>query len=221
MPKIPIRHCCFDRFVVDGAAREPARLPRRLACRSEGLAFGCVTASLFVAIVPPPQAIATLVAAVEGLRATTPGLSWIAPGRWHVTLCFLGPHEPNDELQARLARVAARHERLAIHVAGGGRFGDRVLFAKLAGDLKPLAAGVTRAAERSGYAVEDRPFHAHLTLARSRRGRIDLRPLLTALSDVRGPDWTVGELRLMRSGQPDYETVSRWPLKSQSKLPSG
>jgi 2'-5' RNA ligase len=173
-----------------------------------------MTASLFVAIVPPAGAIATMAEAVESLRAATPGLGWVAPNRWHVTLCFLGPHEPNDELLQRLARVAGHHERQAIHVSGAGRFGDRVLFAKLAGDLRPLAAGVTRAADRSGYQVQDRPFRAHLTLARGRRTRVDLRPLVTALTTVSGPDWLVDELRLMRSGQPDYETLDSWPLKT-------
>jgi RNA 2',3'-cyclic 3'-phosphodiesterase len=172
-----------------------------------------VIPSLFAAVVPPPEAIGPLAAAVEELRAAAPGLGWVAPGRWHVTLCFLGPYEPNDELLSRLARVAGRHEQTAIHVAGAGRFGDRVLFAKLAGDLKPLANGVTRAADRAGYRVEDRPFRAHLTLARGRRTRIDLRPLVAALADVRGPEWTVNELRLMRSAQPAYETLERWPLK--------
>src|SRR4051794_1903435 len=68
-----------------------------------------MTASLFAAIVPPPAAIAALAEAVEKLRATAPGLGWVAPARWHVTLCFLGPHEPNDDLLARLARVAGPH----------------------------------------------------------------------------------------------------------------
>ncbi len=172
-----------------------------------------MTDALFVAIVPPPPALAALETAVERLHGTTPDLGWVTPGRWHITLCFLGPHQPNDELRSRLARVAGRHEAPAMHVAGAGRFGDRVLFAKLAGDVKPLAAGVARAAARSGYEVEDRPFRAHLTLARGRRTRIDLRPLVTALADVRGPEWTVDELRLMQSGRPDYLTVSSWPLK--------
>src|SRR3954451_10995102 len=173
-----------------------------------------MSASLFASIVPPPAAIAALAEAVEKLRATAPGLGWVAPARWHVTLCFLGPHEPNDDLLARLARVAARHEQTAVHVAGAGRFGDRVLFAKLAGDLKPLANGITRAADRAGYQVEDRPFRAHLTLARGRRTRVDLRPLAAALGDVRGPEWMLDELRLMRSAQPEYETLERWPLKT-------
>ncbi len=173
-----------------------------------------MTASLFVAIVPPPEAIETLATAVDRLRAATPELAWVAPSRWHVTLCFLGPHEPNDELLSRLARVASRHEERTLRLAGAGRFGDRVLFAKLDGDLKPLAAGISRAAERSGYDVEDRPFRAHLTLARGRRTRTDLRPLLAALAGVNGTAWTVDELRLMQSAQPDYVTVGSWPLKA-------
>jgi 2'-5' RNA ligase len=175
-----------------------------------------VTAALFVAIVPPPDAIASLQTALDRLREATPELAWVAPRRWHVTLCFLGSYEPNEALRSELARVATSQEEIAIEVAGAGRFGDRVLFANLAGDLKPLAAGVTRAAERCGYEVEDRPFRGHLTLARSRRTRIDLRPLVAALAEVHGPVWRVNELRLMRSAQSDYETVDSWPLKSSA-----
>ncbi len=171
-----------------------------------------MTASLFAALVPPPEAVAGLAEAVARLRGTTPEVGWVAPAKWHVTLCFLGRSEPNDALLERLARVAHRHPAPSLRVAGAGRFGDRVLFAKLTGDLRALAAGVARAAGKSGYEVQERPFRAHLTIARGRRTRVDLRPLVNALADVEGPQWTAAELRLMRGVQPEYETVARWPF---------
>jgi RNA 2',3'-cyclic 3'-phosphodiesterase len=171
--------------------------------------------NLFVAVVPPATALAPLLDAVTQLRQEFPEPGWVAPTRWHVTVCFLGPVPPSEALSERLARVARRHPPVGLRVAGGGRFGNRVLWARLEGDLRPLAAGVSRAADRAGFAVEDRPFRAHLTLARGRRGS-DFRPLATALADVTGPPWRADEIVLMRGGQPAYERLEAWPLRGGS-----
>jgi 2'-5' RNA ligase len=171
-----------------------------------------VPATLFIALVPPPEALAPLVAAVDRLRPTAPGLGWVSPRKWHVTLCFLGRGEPSGALEERLGRVAARHVPPPLRIAGAGRFGDRVLFAKLAGELKPLAAGVARAAAKAGYPVEDRPFRAHLTLARGRRTRVDLRPLVAELAETTGPEWTPQELVLLQGATPQYLRVAGWPF---------
>jgi 2'-5' RNA ligase len=176
------------------------------------LACIVVPATLFVAIVPPTEALAQLAAAVDELRQTTPELRWIASHRWHITLAFLGRADPNEELASRLARVAHRHEPPVLRVAGAGRFGRRVLFAKVDGDLKPLAAGVARAATRAGYQLEERAFRSHLTLARSGRNQVDLARLAAQMAAVSGPAWAAQELRLMRGAQPGYQTVQTWPL---------
>ena len=170
--------------------------------------------NLFVAVVPPPEALAPLASEVARLRRQEPDLGWVAESRWHVTLCFLGPVQPTDVLRERLGRVAARHPPVRLQVRGGGRFGDRVLWARLEGDLRPLAVGVTRAVDRSGFDVEERPFRAHLTLARGRR-HADLRPLAEELGDVEGPTWTAGEIVLMSSGRPDYLALQSWPLSGR------
>jgi 2'-5' RNA ligase len=171
-------------------------------------------AALFVALVPPPDVIDALAAAVQPLREALPELAWVAPERWHVTLCFLGPVESTAELRRRLERVARRHPAPQLQVAGGGRFGDRVLFAKVTGDLKPLATGVARAASKAGYDTDDRPFRAHLTLARGRKARADLRPPAAQLSQLINGLWRPEKLSLMRSRQPRYELVEAWPLSS-------
>jgi 2'-5' RNA ligase len=176
---------------------------------------------LFVASVPPPEVVESLTGAVAPLRATAPSLRWAPPSQWHVTLAFLGPvdEETRPELNRRLGRVAARHTRVELGVSGGGRFGQRVLFAKIAGDLNPLAAGIRRAAQRAGVTgIDDRPLHAHLTLARvPERERVDLRDLVAALREATAdcPPWTADDIVLFAStGGPHvtYHPLATWPL---------
>ena len=158
---------------------------------------------LFVAVTPPPSAIAHLTAAVETMAGTgaTPatdvaaraGPRWVRPVAWHLTLAFLGSVGENQiaELTVRLARAAARHAPFELSIAGGGRFGDRVLWAGIAGDrraLVGLAASVGAAARRTGIALDERPYRPHLTLARGAPG-VALPPLAEALRAYVGPSW--------------------------------
>src|SRR5215469_3424734 len=138
---------------------------------------------LFVAVTPPPAALAELDAAVAGLRADWPGLRWAGQDRWHVTLAFLGEvaEQRLDDLGRRLERAAARHHRLRLHVGRGGAFPGaakaRVLCAHIDGDqqaladLRHLAASVAAAARRAGAPPPDegRRYRPHLTLARSKQ----------------------------------------------------
>ncbi len=174
---------------------------------------------LFVASVLPPDVVESLAAAVDPLRAVAPTLRWVPPSRWHVTLAFLGTvaEEGRPELDRRLGRVAARHTRVGMGITGGGRFGHRVLYAKVVGELGPLAAGVRRAAQRAGVpGVDARPLQAHITLARVPEGeRADLRVLVGALRADDCPPWTVEEIVLFAStGGPDvrYQPLATWPL---------
>lgn len=172
-----------------------------------------------MAAVPPNETLAALVAATAEVRASAPELRWAEPSQWHVTLVFLGSVPPSvvPELRHRLARVAARHRPVAAAVAGAGRFGDQVLWLRVTGDLRPLAAGVRRAAERSGVTgLDTRRWRAHLTLARTpKRVTADLAPLVTALGALPPTPWQVNEVVLMRSEpgpRPTYVTVNAWPL---------
>jgi 2'-5' RNA ligase len=175
---------------------------------------------LFVALDLPDPVRADLAALVERLRAEAPpGLRWPAPERWHLTVAFLG--DVDDARQAallpRLARVAGRHPALPLQVAGGGRFDGRVLWAGLDGDtqaLGRLAASVAAQARHAGVPMEDRPYRAHLTLARSDRPR-DLRPLVERLAAYRGPRWTADAVHLVRSDlgpSPRYRVLGSWAL---------
>ena len=87
--------------------------------------------------------------------------------------------------------------------------------------LGPLAASVAAAARHSGIAVEDRPYRAHLTLARS-AGPTDLRPLVSALSGLRTREWSPPEVLLVHSRPgpaPQHSVVAALPLRTQSARP--
>jgi RNA 2',3'-cyclic 3'-phosphodiesterase len=174
---------------------------------------------LFVAVVPPPDALAEFAALVGRLREQAPSLRWAAPEQWHLTLTFLAAVEPAvvDELRTRLERAARRHPPGPISLAGGGRFGDRVLWCGIAGDrggLIRLAAATTAAAVRTNLLVDDRRYRPHLTLARS-PGGADLRPLVGACRGFAGRLWRPSEIRLVRSrlGPPTtHEVLDLMPL---------
>jgi RNA 2',3'-cyclic 3'-phosphodiesterase len=150
------------------------------------------TARLFVAAVPP-AAVLDRVAALP--RPEVEGLRWTSRDQWHVTLRFLGRVTDVDGVRAALERVSfSRCEaRLGPEV---GRFGRRVLHVPVAG-LDDLAAAVVASTAAVGESPEDRPFAAHLTLARARARRgIDLRAL------TGGPiaaEWPVEDICLMES----------------------
>jgi 2'-5' RNA ligase len=88
----------------------------------------------FVALTPPAAALAELADAVAPLRAAHPDLRWTPAEQWHLTLAFLGKVDDSvlPELTERLARAARRSRRLELVFAGGGRFGNRVLWTRVA-----------------------------------------------------------------------------------------
>jgi 2'-5' RNA ligase len=184
---------------------------------------------LFVAVVPPPDVLDELAAAVAPLRPDWPALRWTGIPAWHLTLAFLG--EVGDATAAalgpRLERAAGRHPSLPVSLAGGGAFPGparaRVLWTGLHGDhraLAALAASVAAGARRAGAPPPDegRRFRPHVTLARCREPT-DVSALVAELSGYAGAPWTATDIQLIRStpggvgAAPNYDTVSRWPLR--------
>jgi 2'-5' RNA ligase len=197
---------------------------------------------LFVAIVPPPAALAELAAAVSPLRAARPELRWNGPDDWHLTLAFLGEVADRvlPDLSVRLERAARRHPVTELAVHGAGAFprpsrasvlwagidqpgiaqpgNGRLRKAQPGNRLAPLAASVAAAARRAGAPPPDegRRYRPHLTLARCREPA-DVTAVTAALADLRGRPWTAAEIRLIRSNlggrAPRYEDLGRWPLR--------
>ncbi|SFX90134.1 RNA 2',3'-cyclic phosphodiesterase [Streptomyces atratus] len=184
---------------------------------------------LFVAVLPPAPAAEELRRAVAPLHALPEAghLRWTGVPDWHFTLAFLGPVDEQllPELEERLARAAHRTDPFPLRIHGAGRFGGRALWVGAAGaldTLRLLAERADAAARRTGIPMDEhRRYHPHLTLARSRRAEVDLRPCVEALAGFEGTGWEVGEMALVRSDlpvagvpgeRPRYEVVASWSL---------
>lgn len=105
------------------------------------------------------------------LRAKDDGLRWSTPDQWHVTLVFLG--EVEDDAHAKLvqalrgvrgAALKLRMERLGVFERSGILYAEIEVSEELLGLYEAVAAAV----KRCGLEAEDRPYRAHITLARAR-----------------------------------------------------
>lgn len=119
-------------------------------------------ARLFVAVWPPPAVVAQLDALP---RPDEPGVRWVAPTQWHLTLRFLGEADPDvaDSALSNL-RLPATEVTLGPAIS---RLGRSVVVVPAAG-LDQLAAVVHEATATIGRPPDPRPFAGHLTLARLR-----------------------------------------------------
>jgi len=191
---------------------------------------------LFVALDAPSSVLSHLAAAVDRVREDRPWLRWVPAERLHLTLAFLGQVDAGrvDGLGVRLARAADRHRPVTLQLAGAGRFDGRVLWVGVRGavaDVGRLADSVAAGSRRAGIAVEERAYRPHLTIARGRDPKVDLRPVVAALADYEGPQWTATEVHLVRSHlgrDVRYERLATFPLRAPdpvtgptSAVPSG
>ena len=162
------------------------------------------------------------------LRLAVPkdGLRWSDPEQWHITLRFFGDVEAKalPEIagavgQIRISSPDLRIEQLGSFAAKG------ILFAEVFGthDLFDVQAQVEGAAIRCGFAPESRPFHPHITLARSRN-----QTGLSSLQRLTKPEvpsfgaalsWHADHLRLyeseLRAGGAQYRTLVEVALRSE------
>jgi 2'-5' RNA ligase len=105
------------------------------------------------------------------LRTKDDGLRWSTADQWHVTLAFLGElgDEARDTLVRELAQVGV--PQVGLQMDGLGvfqRVGILLAKVEVTPELLALYEAVAAAVRRAGLEVEDRPYRAHVTLARSR-----------------------------------------------------
>jgi 2'-5' RNA ligase len=184
---------------------------------------------LFVAVCPPPTALADLDSAVSAARLLAGGPRWADPATWHLTLAFLGevPESSLDRLAARLPAV--RCSPISVRIAGVGTFPPRgapqVLWAGVSGDVErlgQLARAVGRAAREARVATDRRPFRAHLTLGRWRSGDAFSREVVDSLSSYAGPPFSVSEAVLFRSHlgpKVRHEPLLTWSWEAPRDIP--
>jgi RNA 2',3'-cyclic 3'-phosphodiesterase len=147
---------------------EPAA-PRRSATRR-----------VFVAIPLPAATREEIGAVVERVRADADpaarDVRWVRLEGLHLTLRFLGqtPDELLPGLKAAIDRVAASMAPFRVVIGGAGAFpsvsSPRTLWLAVtegAAELAASAAVLDDALADAGWPRSDRPYRAHLTLARS------------------------------------------------------
>jgi 2'-5' RNA ligase len=163
-----------------------------------------------------------LKAALGDQRST---LKWIRPEHMHLTLAFLG--ELDDGLAQSVVEVIGQPvqaDRFAVVFSGLGMFpsggAPRVLWLGLTAGSREVIGVQREVAERVtrlGIALERRPFHPHLTLARWRTSRpSDRRHVVTAdqahvVARIEVHHISLIHSRLSPAG-PTYATLSRGPL---------
>lgn len=135
-------------------------------------------------------------------------LARYAPQDLHLTLFFLGasPQAWVEPLERELAALAGRHGPFDLRLGRAGAFPqrgrERVLWLAVdearPGGLARLAADVAAACTAMGARAEDRPWRAHLTVARP-RGRRGARVPGRFYELDPGLEWKPTRLQLVES----------------------
>ncbi len=134
---------------------------------------------LFAALPLPPAAHARLERLRLRLSAPGDGLRWSTPEQWHITLQFYGEVSTEQPLCLRESLSEAAAEPAFVALDGLGLFANKgILYAAVATEpsLVLLHARVLASSQLCGILPESRPFHPHVTLARS-KGRVGARTL--------------------------------------------
>jgi RNA 2',3'-cyclic 3'-phosphodiesterase len=173
---------------------------------------------LFVAIRPPAEVRARLLALMGGVR----GARWQSDDQLHLTLRFIGEVDRHRAEDIHAALSAVIHPRFEIALAGLGAFERRgeptALWAGVAPHepLKALHKKVDQAIARAGLEPERRAYTPHITLARMSRGAGPVQPLIESAGGISGPPFAVDDFRLYESRlTPEgaiYSVVERYDL---------
>jgi 2'-5' RNA ligase len=131
---------------------------------------------LFVAVELPEPARLGVGRLVARARSRFPPASWVKPGNLHATLAFVGEAGAEEvaAASAGLLPACAAQAPIAAATAGTGAFPPRGPVRVVWIALEPAAglaalAGVARGALASaGLRFDERPFQAHVTIARAR-----------------------------------------------------
>lgn len=190
---------------------------------------------LFVGVPLPDSVRDEVGRLVERVRTSAAGdargevreVRWVRIEGLHLTLRFLGPtlDERCPAVEAAMRAAAAGAGPFPIRIGGGGAFPGparpRVLWLGVtagAEQLAALAADLAAALAAAGWPPEERPFRAHLTLARAdgvRAGPATARALITEAERFVG-QWVADRIVLFEShtggGPARYEALLELPL---------
>jgi len=187
------------------------------------------TIRAFLALDPPPEVLREI-ADIQGmLRMNIQGaLKWVRPEGIHLTLKFFGAIAAKavSAVSEIVAGQAAGARPLNLEAKGLGVFPDtrrpRVLWLGIGGEVERLIAlqqAIDQGLEACGFPREQRPFRAHLTLARikSPQGLSGLDGVLTAKGSESAGKFTATGLTLFKSDLTPkgaiYTTLGHFPFQ--------
>ena len=147
---------------------------------------------LFIAIRFSEEILDALLRAQEQLRRGGARGNFSAPENLHLTLAFIG--ESSDVLTLRRVIDRAAGAPFPLAVSGAGRFGA-LWWAGVEENpaLEALAARLREGCKRAGFRIDEKPFRAHVTLARELK--YDALPRL----EIPRTEMTVTRVSLMKS----------------------
>ena len=163
----------------------------------------------FVAVEIPASIQALMRPAQTHLQSQIRKASWTKPGKFHLTLKFLGDVRPEaiNDINDAIQRVTDTHSPFSIAFGGIGAFPNLARPRVIWMGIKQGASTVSRLAEAVnlelaplGFSTDNR-FHPHLTLARLRTA-MNLEPLKNILrkyDTIDGGSMRVNEIALMQS----------------------
>jgi 2'-5' RNA ligase len=160
----------------------------------------------------------------QAVAQTGARVAWVPAANLHITLAFLG--SVADELLEGIAgavkRVAPRHQPLEARARGFGAFPspERPSVLWIGAEAEGLAAlqrDVAAQMVELGFAKEERPFHAHVTVGRVKEPA-DLKTIWTGDGEVGASlisEIVVYESRTLQKGA-EYVARARIPLGKNS-----
>lgn len=184
---------------------------------------------LFVGIPCPSAARGAISALMDRMAGSLKFRKWTHPADLHVTLHFLGDTPPQrlGAIQQALEETAAQFAPLELSFTEPGIFGPsdapRILWLGLKehgapGRLKQLHLALRPGLVAAGCRLDEKPFRAHMTLARQGDGSCTPENIRAAWEAARkaqfhaaelGP-WTASGITLFRSHlgrRPSYEAL--------------
>ena len=188
---------------------------------SESLGQARVRVRAFFGLPLPDSHRETLAPFLDECARRSPEFRWTPPANLHLTIRFLGHVELSlaESIANNLALAGPRAFDLQLGELGSFKRGRmaRVVWLGLTrgGDeIGALAAQAEALSVRAGLEAENRPYHAHLTLARARQREGAVLPELPSPPAL--PPWLSAELLLYQSrlgrGGSVYEPLRRLSL---------
>jgi 2'-5' RNA ligase len=177
---------------------------------------------LFVAASVTQQGLRTFRSWVCQLKAAINGHQprWLPPENWHLTLKFIGSSDRRSAIKTALDQVVAGPPVTA-RAHSVGPFPNRrpsVLAVQLVADdqLLKLVADIERALRDCGLKPEPRPFRAHVSVARLKRGAKGNWPTIAVRGILSFEQVILYRSELTSSGA-RYTPLQRWNLTGKEK----